>query len=44
MKIKNQGCRRVSVNKGTTILYGKPFAYVVRSVVRDERCDHCLQR
>ncbi|XP_020291945.1 histone-lysine N-methyltransferase SMYD3 isoform X2 [Pseudomyrmex gracilis] len=43
MKIKNQGCRRVPVNKGTTILYGKPFAYVVRSVVRDERCDHCLQ-
>jgi len=25
-------------------LYGKPFAYVVRSVVRNERCDHCLRR
>ncbi|KAG5325942.1 SMYD3 methyltransferase, partial [Acromyrmex heyeri] len=43
MRIKNQGCKRVPVNKGTTILYGKPFAYVVRSVVRDERCDHCLR-
>ncbi|XP_077274028.1 SET and MYND domain containing, class 3 isoform X1 [Temnothorax americanus] len=43
MRIKNQGCKRVPVNKGTTILYGQPFAYVVRSVVRDERCDHCLR-
>ncbi|XP_018051655.1 PREDICTED: histone-lysine N-methyltransferase SMYD3 isoform X1 [Atta colombica] len=43
MRIKNQRCKRVPVNKGTTILYGKPFAYVVRSVVRDERCDHCLR-
>ncbi|KAL6260690.1 hypothetical protein P5V15_008213 [Pogonomyrmex californicus] len=43
MRIKNQGCTQVPVSKGTTILYEKPFAYVVRSVVREERCDYCLQ-
>ncbi|XP_072765450.1 histone-lysine N-methyltransferase SMYD3 isoform X1 [Anoplolepis gracilipes] len=43
MRVKNQGCKRVPVSKGTTILYGKPFAYVLKSAMRDERCDHCLQ-
>nr|XP_012152302.1 PREDICTED: histone-lysine N-methyltransferase SMYD3 isoform X1 [Megachile rotundata]XP_012152303.1 PREDICTED: histone-lysine N-methyltransferase SMYD3 isoform X1 [Megachile rotundata] len=31
------------VSKGTTILTAKPFAYVLRSLYRNERCDHCLQ-
>lgn len=35
--------KRLSVPKGTTILTAKPFAYVVRSTHRNEKCDHCLQ-
>nr|XP_034194317.1 histone-lysine N-methyltransferase SMYD3 isoform X2 [Osmia lignaria] len=31
------------VSKGTTILTAKPFAYVLRSLYHNERCDHCLQ-
>ncbi|XP_014487505.1 PREDICTED: histone-lysine N-methyltransferase ASHR1 isoform X4 [Dinoponera quadriceps] len=43
MRIKSQYCKRVPVSKGTTILCENPFSYVVRSAVRDERCDYCLQ-
>lgn len=43
MRIQN-GYKRLPVATGTTILTAKPFAYVLRSVYRNERCDHCLQR
>ncbi|XP_076183551.1 SET and MYND domain containing, class 3 isoform X2 [Ptiloglossa arizonensis] len=42
MRIQN-GYKRLPVATGTTILTAKPFAYVLRSVYRNERCDHCLQ-
>ncbi|XP_053988242.1 histone-lysine N-methyltransferase SMYD3-like isoform X1 [Hylaeus volcanicus] len=42
MRIQN-GYKRLPVATGTTILTAKPFAYVLRSLYRNERCDHCLQ-
>ncbi|XP_076289128.1 SET and MYND domain containing, class 3 isoform X2 [Lasioglossum baleicum] len=42
MRIKN-GYKRPPIDKGTTILTAKPFAYVLRSSYRKDRCDHCLQ-
>lgn len=43
MRIKNM-YNRDFVSAGTTILTSKPFAYVLRSLLRNERCDYCLQR
>ncbi|XP_017789318.1 PREDICTED: histone-lysine N-methyltransferase SMYD3 [Habropoda laboriosa] len=42
MRIQN-GYKRLSVANGTTILTAKPFAYVLQSLHRSEKCDHCLQ-
>ncbi|XP_076232272.1 SET and MYND domain containing, class 3 isoform X3 [Calliopsis andreniformis] len=41
-KVKN-GYKRSAVGKGTTILTAKPFAFVLRSSYRIEKCDYCLQ-
>ncbi|XP_033321776.2 SET and MYND domain containing, class 3 isoform X1 [Megalopta genalis] len=42
MRIKN-GYKRPPIDKGTTILTAKPYAYVLRSSYRKDRCDYCLQ-
>ncbi|XP_046817010.1 histone-lysine N-methyltransferase SMYD3 isoform X1 [Vespa crabro] len=42
MRIKNM-YNQDFVSAGTTILTSKPFAYVLRSLLRNERCDYCLQ-
>lgn len=32
------------IKKGTTLFTAKPFAYVLYSKYRNERCDYCFKR